>query len=207
MAPPSKTDIINLALGHLKQRKIASLSEVSVQASEALRCYETARRETLRGDWSFNSVVKDLALNADYEASATGIYAGKWLYAYVYPANALGVWKVFNEGTVNQDKGEEFRVVYDDVHNTKVILTNLQYAMVEYGFDVQDVTMFDSAFITAFSVRLAYEMAPNLTGDDSVVDSMFKLYTSLMSDAERIDSYESSSDTYTGTTSPYEESR
>ena len=207
MAAPSKTDIINLALGHLKQRKIASLTEVSIQASEALRCYEPARRETLRGGWGFSTVVKDLALNADYEASDTGIYAGEWLYAYVYPANALNIRKVFNEGTVDKDKGEEFRTVYDDSHNTKVILTNLQYAMVEYGFDVQDVTMFDANFIQAFAARLAYEMAPNLTGDDSIVDAMFKLYNSLVSEAERTDSYESSDDKAKRTTSSYEECR
>jgi hypothetical protein len=208
MAAPSKTDIINMALAHIKQRKIANLTEVSPQASEALRCYEIARHETLRGhDWGFATVVKPLALDATYTADSIGTYAGKWLYAYVYPSNAVAVWHVYNVSTSDKDNGEQFRVLYDDTNNKKVILTDTDEALAEYTFDVQDVTMYDANFVAAFAYRLAADMAPNLTGDDSIAGEMFKLYQALMQDAERMASYEAKDDSSKNTKSSYEESR
>ena len=208
MAAPSKTDIINMALAHLKQRKIASLTEVSIQASEALRCYEIARHETLRGhDWGFATVVKPMALDATYATDSVGSYAGKWIYAYSYPSNALAIWHVYNINTPDKDNGEEFRVLYDDTNNKKVILTDVEEALVEYTFDVQDVTMYDANFITAFTFRLAYDMAPNLTGDDAIAGEIFKTYNALIHDAERMNSYEAKDDSSKTTTSAYEDLR
>jgi len=53
-----------------------------------------------------------------------------------------------------------------------VILTDTDEALGEYTFDVQDVTMFDSNFITAFAFRLAYDMAPN---NHTVIHSIAEL--------------------------------
>lgn len=208
MAAPSKTDIVNVALGHLKQRRIASLTESSVQAAEALRCYELARRETLRGhDWSFATIIKPLALDPDYPQDTVGSYAGKWLFAYVHPANALAVWHVYNVATKDKDNGEEFRIIYNDENNTKVILTNCAEALVEYTLDIQDTTMFDANFVTAFTFRLAADMAANLTGDDNIAGEMFKTYNMLIQDAERMNSYEAKDDSAKEKTSVYEDIR
>jgi hypothetical protein len=204
----SKTEIINLALAHLKQRKIANTTEVSIQAQEANRCYETARREALRShDWGFATVVKTAALNATYPISATGVYAGQWLFAYTYPSNALAVWHVYNESTVDKDNGERFRVIYDDANNQKVILTDTDQALIEYTFDVQDTTLFDANFVTAFAWRLAYDMAPNLTGDDSIAGEMIKMFNMAISEAERMSSYEARDDFASKTTSTYQDIR
>lgn len=208
MPGTSQTEIINLALGHLKQRKITSPTEVSVQAQEAMRCYETARKETLRNhDWGFATVVKDGALDATYAASTTGLYAGEWDFAYTYPSNAIAVWHVYNENTVDKDNGELFRVLYDDTNNKKVIVTNTEYAMIEYTFDVQDTTMFDANFVTAFAWRLAYDMAPNLTGDDNIAMEMIKMFNMAISEAERMSSYEARDEQSKKTKSAYEEIR
>ena len=206
--PVSQLEIINLALGHLKQRKIASMDEVSVQASEANRCYETARRDTLRGhDWGFATNVKPLALNSSYAISDTGVYAGKWLFAYAYPSNVVAIWHVYNEATPDKDNGELFRVVYDDVNNQKVILTDCDEALGECTFDLEDTTLFDANFVTAFAFRLAASMASNLTGDDSIADAMLKAFNVYISEAERVSSYEERDNSGKGTTSPYEETR
>ena len=208
MPMTSKTELINMALAHIKQRKIASLTEVSIQASEALRCYEIARHETLRGhDWGFATVVKSLSLDSTYATDSEGTYAGKWIYAYTYPANCVAMWHIYSVGTTDKDNGEQFRVVYDDTNNKKVILTDTDEALGEYTFDVQDVTMFDANFVSAFAYRLAADMAPNLTGDDSIAESMFKMYTALMQDAERVASYESKDDSSKTAKSSYEELR
>ena len=208
MPPPSQTDIINLALAHLKQRKIASLSENSVQASEALRCYDIARRETLRGhDWGFATVVKDLALNSTYLPSATGVYAGKWLFCYTWPSNVVAVWHVYNESTPDKDNGEEFREIYDDVNNQRLILTDTDQALGEMTFDLSDTSLFDANFVTAFAYRLAADMAANLTGDDTIADTMMKMYQAFVSEAERMNSYEAKDDAAQKRTSPYEDVR
>ena len=209
MSAPSQTDIINIALGHLKQRKIANTTESSVQASEALRYYDIARRETLRsGPWSFNKCIKSLALNASYAISTSGVYAGKWLYAYTYPSNALSIARIFSETTTDaKEQREEFTIVYDDTNNSKVILTDCYQALCEYAFDVQDTTMFDASFIPAFALRLAFDMAPNLTGDDGVAGDILKMYNIAISEADRVDSYEEYDKSQDKTTSPYEETR
>ena len=208
MPATSQTEIINLALGHLKQRKITSPTEVSVQAQEAMRYYEIARKEALRShDWGFATVVKDGALDATYPVSATGVYAGEWLFAYTYPANAVAIWHLYNEATVDKDNGELFRVLYDDTNNKKVIVTNTENALIEYTFDVQDTTMYDANFVTAFGWRLAYEMAPNLTGDDAVADEMMNMFNMAISEAERMSSYEARDEQGKKTKSSYEDVR
>lgn len=183
--PPSQLEIVNLALGHLKQRKISSMTEVSVQAQAVNRCYETARRETLRGhDWSFATCVKTLALLANYTPTSN------WLYAYQYPANAVAVWHVYDDTTVNKTAGDDFRELYDDVNNQKVLVCNIADAIVEYTFDLSDTTLFDSTFVTAFAYRLAADMAPGLTGDDAIADNMMKKALVAISEAERYSAYE-----------------
>lgn len=249
--PPSKTEIINIALGHIKQRQIASIAEVSVQAAEAIRCYETARRETLRShDWGFATCVSILALNADYQAFATWevthaytvgelvkdgdnyyscntshtsgatlaanasywsdaspLYAGKWLYAYTYPSNCVAMWHIYNSGTSDKDNGKQFRIVYDSVNNAKVILTDCDLAMGEYTFDLDDTTLYDANFVTAFAFRLAADMAPNLTGDYGMGLDMMKMFNMAISEAERMSSYEAKDDSAKTATSPYEDIR
>jgi len=249
--PVSQLDIVNLALGNLKQRSIASMAEVSAQAGEANRCYETARRETLRGhDWGFATCVNILALNSTYQSFATWLpthvyavgvlvkdgdnyyscntahtsgatlaanasywsdasplYAGQWLFAYTYPSNAVAVWHIYNSATKDKDNGEQFRVVYDSVNNEKVILTDCDLAMGEYTFDLQDTTLFDANFVTAFAFRLAANMAPNLTGDDKIAQDMMAGYNAAISEAERMSSYEAKDEAAKGRTSPYEDIR
>jgi hypothetical protein len=190
-AKPSQVDIVNMALGLLKCRKISSMSENSVEAVEANRWYEPARREALRGhDWTWATSVTTLALNATYAASASGVYAGKWKYAYTYPANIVAIWHLYNEFTQNKSVGEDFRELYDSTNNQTVIVTDCEDALAEATFDLSDTTLFDSFFVTAFSYVLAAKMAPALTGDDSIADALLKKANIAMSESERMNSYE-----------------
>jgi hypothetical protein len=249
MSLPSQVNIINLALGHLKNRPISSISESSVQALAANNCYEISRREALRShQWEFATAIIPLALSATYETAAdwaageayvvgnvviyntlyyrcntahtssaafstdeanwsdgSSYYSGKWLYAYSYPSNCVALWSVYNEGTINKKKGEQYRVVYDTVNAGKVILTDCSEAMGEYTYDLEDTTLFSADFITAFAYRLAADMAPALTGDDSIANDMLKKFMLAISEAKRISAYENTSrDTQT---SSYEEAR
>lgn len=192
-AKPAQVDICNLALGHLKCRKIASMSENSVEAVAANEWWDPSRRETLRGhDWPFAVVVKLMALSATYPTQGPNdLYAARWVYAYSAPANAVAVFHVYNEQTKDKTVGDDFRSVYDDVNNQLIVLTNCADAYAEYTFDLSDTTLWSSDFIVAFSYILAGRMAPQLTGDDSIADSYLKKGLIAISEAERLSSYES----------------
>jgi hypothetical protein len=191
-AKPAEVDVVNMALGHLKCRKISSMSENSVEAVEANKWYEPARRETLRGNaWPFATVIKLMALSSDYPTQGpNNLYAARWVYAYTAPANAVAVWRVYNEATIDKSKSENFRQIYDDTNNQLIVLTNTVDAYAEYTFDLSDTTLWSADFIMAFSYVLAARMAPGLTGDDSISDGLIKKGLIAMSEAQRIGSSE-----------------
>jgi hypothetical protein len=192
-AKPAQVDIVNMALGHLKCRKIASMSENSVEAVAANEYWDPARRLTLAGhDWEFATVTKLLALSATYPTQGPNdLYDARWTYAYATPANALAVWHIYSEQTKDKSVGEDFRSVYDDTNNQLIILTNCADAYGEYTFDLSDTTLWNANFVDAMSLILAAKMAPQLTGDDSIGDSLLKKGLIATSEAERMSSYES----------------
>ena len=206
-AKPATLDICNLALGHLKCRKISSLSENSVEAVECNLYYEPSRREALKGhDWDFALVVKLIGLSSTYPTQGpNNLYAARWTYAYVAPANAVAVWHIYNEQTKNKTVGEDFRQIYDDTNNQIIVLTNCADAYAEYTFDLSDTTLFSPDFVMAVSYILAGKMAPGLTGDDAIAEGWLKKGLVAMSEAERMSSYESQ--TTETKSSSYEDSR
>lgn len=192
----TQVEIINLALGHIAQAPIASISEASVQAETAVRVWETCRKETLRGhDWAFATVVATLTLSATYGTLTTsGLYAGDYVYAYQYPSNCLAMWHIYGESLADKSVGEDFRELYDPINSAKVLVTNVQDALGEYTFDVTDPQYYDSTFVTMLSYRLAAAMAMPLTGDPQLAVTMMQTFTTMMSEAERMSSYENNPD-------------
>jgi hypothetical protein len=192
----TQVEIINLALGHLAQAPITSISEASVQAQTAVRVWDSCRKECLRGhDWSFGTVVATLSLSATYGTlSTSGLYAGDYLYAYTYPTSCLSMWHVYGEDLADKTVGEDFRELYDQVNAQKVIVTNVADALGEYTFDVTDPQFYDANFVTVFALRLAVDMAMPLTGDPQLRLTMVKAFTEAMNDAERMSAYENNPD-------------
>lgn len=205
----TQVEIINLALGHLAQAPISSITEASVQAQTAMRVWDTARKESLRGhDWAFATVVASLTLNTTYATlSTSGLYAGDYIYAYDYPANCLAMWHVYNESLADKSVGEDFRELFDPVNLAKVIVTNTKDALGEYTFDVTDPSFFDANFVTVLGYRLAADMAMPLTGDPNLAVTMMKVFNELMNDAERMSSYENNPDHVKDGTSAFIDAR
>jgi hypothetical protein len=83
MAPPSRLEICNLALGHLPAAPIASIDENSLEARECRRYYPRVVADMLEGshDWSFANQRVQLA------ALATNDRPSEWLHAYALPSN------------------------------------------------------------------------------------------------------------------------
>lgn len=192
----TQVEIINLALGHIAQAPITLTTDASVQAQAAMRIWDTARKEALRGhDWSFGTVVTALTANTTYATiSTSGLYAGDYIYCYDYPANCLAMWHVYNESLKDKSVGEDFRELYDPVNSAKVIVTNTADALGEYTFDVTDPSFYDANFVTVLSYRLAAELAMPLTGDPQLAITMMKVFTDMMAEAERMSSYENNPD-------------
>jgi len=126
---------------------------------------------------------------ANWSASSE-LYAGRWEFAYTYPSNCVAMNLVYNEGTANKSKGEDFREVYDDVNNAKIIVTNCEDALGEYTFDLEDTTLYDAVFIKVFSYILAAGMCPALVSDDTLADKMLQLADVALNEGRRLNSYE-----------------
>ena len=168
------------------------MTEASVPAQAAERVWDSARKESLRGhDWGFATVVLALTPSTTFGTLTTsGLYAGNYLYAYEYPTNCLAMWHVYNESLADKTFGEDFREIYDSVNRQKVIVTNIADALGEYTFDLEETEFFDANFVTTLSYRLAADLAMPLTGDGQLALNMMKIFTTMMSDAERMNSYE-----------------
>ena len=192
----TQLEIINLALGHLAVATITSTNEASVAAQAAVRVWDHARKECLRGhDWSFGTVVATLTLSASYATLTTsGLYGGGYIYAYQYPSNCLAMWKIYNETNDDKNISDGFRELYDPANAARVIVSNTLDALCEYTFDVTDPQFFDASFVKVLSYKLASELAMPLTGDKDLSESMMKIFTALMSDAERMSALENNPD-------------
>ena len=88
----SKLEIINLGLSHIAQPPITQAQldaeTGNVQVEAALRVWEFALSETLRGyNWGFAKVQEALVETTDYDPAV-------YTYAYVYPANCVAIRKI-----------------------------------------------------------------------------------------------------------------
>lgn len=180
--PLSQTDIVNLALSHICEKTVISLSEKSVEAATANQFYQTALNETLRDfSWPFASKYDNLAL----VVTNPNI---NWQFAYQYPSDCLYFRRVLSG--LPQDSRQS-RVPYIVARSNFInpppgqglptqpattftptsqsglyIFTNMEFAQCEYTYLVTDTSNYTPDFIMAFSYRLAYMMVPRLTGGD-----------------------------------------
>lgn len=173
----SKIDICNLALAHLGQEGISSLTQDDERARRIHLFYEPVKAEVLRThNWAFALVREPLVLLEDPSAPA-------YPYLYQYPADGLFVRKVF--AGESGRKPFEFKEVYRRRINQRAIQTPAPQAVAEYTRDVQDATQFDPAFVKAFSLALAADLALTLTGDEGLSRLMLTRYAQSLEEARR----------------------
>jgi len=184
MIPTSDIAICNLALSHLGQSPIVSLTEANESARALNRIYDITRDTVLRAkDWRFASVKAALAEISDQDIPG-------WEYIYAYPAKCLCIRKVFYDAESQNPAPIEFETLFVPAINRKVIATNYDEAYIEYTYQVIDPALFDMSFIMAFSFLLAAQIAKPVTGNDDIAKLMLQLYGSLVSDAGRINDIE-----------------
>lgn len=157
---PSSTEICNMALGHLGVGKdIASLAENSAEARACNRYYNIAVQAVIADfPWPFATRFATLAL---VEADPTD----EWAYSYRYPADCMMIRRILSG--VRQDSlasREEYRIASDTMG--AIILTDKENAQIEYTVMPADTALFPVDFIEALSYRIAWAVAPTLTGGD-----------------------------------------
>ncbi len=179
----SKTDICNMALAHLGQEPISSLKQEDEKARRCDLFYEPVKREVLRThNWAFAGSVTELALLGKNQAS-------DWPYMYAYPQDALFIRRVFRGGLYGQSCA--FKELYQNDIHARVLLVGVPQASAEYTRDVKDEGLFDPAFVKAFSLALAADLAVALTADGALAQRILQKYTLALDEARRCNMMES----------------
>lgn len=159
----SKTEICNMALGHLgSSKEIQDVSsENSTEARAMRRFYEEARREVLRdGGWPFAIAVETLALIEEDPNT-------QWAYSYEQPNSALKLLRIVTPGMRMEQETDPiaYKLAYSP--SGTVLYTDQEDAEIEYVVNVEDVSRFPPDFTLAFSLLLAAYTAPVVANGDS----------------------------------------
>ena len=166
----SRTEICNLAISHLGiADEIADVSEDGDNSEAANACrrfYDIARRATLRDfDWVFAR--KPVALTEIEDDDDEIDLPEEWGYVYRYPTDALCIRRI-SSGARNDSRQSriEFTEQYNDTYGI-LIMTDQEDAVAIYTVDHDNPVYYPPDFELAFSLRLAYYIAPRLAGKES----------------------------------------
>lgn len=202
--PAAAADIVNLALAHLGQSKIVSLSDNTENARKANLIFTNCAKEVLRDAWwNFASTIVLLNLNNDQITNAVP----GWNYVYDIPTDCLLVRKVYGETgpifdvtlpftpdnfivPISNPLTVPFRVVYVPALAGKELICNINPVYMEYTSFILDVTLWDADFVKAMTFKLATELAVVLTGSQDKEKRMEQKYLQTLSEAQKLNGNE-----------------
>jgi hypothetical protein len=203
---PNKVEIANLALGNIRAASILNFSESSLEAQTINARYDIARRYVLRAfPWNFCNKIEALA-----ETAETII---KYTYVYTYPADCLRANSLVPNFLLGTDRTAYLRFYYDypmdrrvedlnsqfqpfeigNINDTKVIMTDLSEAYLQYTSDVIDTTLFDENFVEALSWYLAAQCAIPVVGAEKGREmraDALRIYNTFINEAQVINANE-----------------
>lgn len=166
-----------MALFHLGiNTKITALTDDTQEAKACKVFYDVARRHTLASfPWNFAGKFEALALVSGGDPQG-------YSYAYRVPSDMITARKIHNE---SYTLGEiDFKVVGQE------IWTDQEDAILEYTFNLDIESYFDAAFITAFSHKLASDLAMPLTRKSKLQTNETTAYFGYLSLASSINARE-----------------
>lgn len=168
----SVVDICNLALSHLGQGSIASISEDTEPARLCNRHYTMARDAVLRNHpWNFASARAQLAALAQAPAF-------EFANAFQLPADCLrALWLYNAEGYAWKVEG-------------RTLLCDLTTVKLQYIKQVTDTAEFDALFVLALSHYIAMQIALPLTEDAVKRKAEADAYKLALQDAREVDAQE-----------------
>lgn len=164
----SKTKIFNLALSNLGiSAPIQNSIEESPTAILMNNYYELARDTVLEAhEWSFANALKELSVSTESSLN------GNWSYVYTLPNDCISPRAIISPFD-NKEKKFEPSV---DSSGAKVILSNVNPAVLRYTKRVTNETYFTAPFVTALAFYLAYLSAQVINGSSNKKNSNLQDY-------------------------------
>lgn len=179
----TKIEICNMALFHLGTTiEIQDINERTKEAKALKTFYKTALNACCRDfDWQFTKQIVKLQLVEETPNS-------EWQYSYRYPNSANKVKRILHPGS--RDDAYNERVPFDQSSDSsgKLIFCDQPEAYAEISVTPANESFFHADFVLAFSYRLAFYIAPSLTGGNAFTglgDSMMAKYMNELSLAMR----------------------
>lgn len=173
----SVVELCNLALSHLGSYVITSLSNPTTQEQRKCNIYYAPARDFVLRAFPWNFAEKRAYL-AELGSGETKV---GYEYAYEYPQDCLKARDIYN--STSGGDPIDFIINSLDSLTGKKVLTDQATALLIYTAKVTDPNVFDALFNTAFSFKLASDLAIPLTKNVKLRDAMLNAYISYMGTA------------------------
>lgn len=155
----NKTALANIALGKLGAARITSVDENSPVAIKVREMWDITRDAMLRRrEWNF--AIKRANLSALADAPAFG-----WDVQYQLPSDYVRTVE-FNGQTAGTSQA------LFDIEGDKLLTNDNDQAQFVYVARVEDVSLWDDGFQTAFSFALAAALAPSLSNSQTLAGDL-----------------------------------
>lgn len=175
----SPADIINNALAQIGYKdRVSNLFEGSKAAKNALDIYGQTRDEMLRqGEWPFaqrdtvGTLIKSAPVGGYFPPNTwSNTYPPlPWLYEYAYLDDCIKVRAVKPADIILPNfSPQPYRFDVANDGNQRVILSNVQNAVITYVGQVTNPTDMPPDFVEAFVAALGRRLAPLLSTMDAV---------------------------------------
>lgn len=179
----TRIDIANLALIRASVQRIGDFAEESEPARHVRALWDSSRDAVLRSHpWGF-------ARKRVYPALLDETPSG-WEYAYARPADCLLIRMVVNPSSDAPDQAVKWEEGLSEDGSRIAILTDEEDAEIEYTARVENVALWDSVFVEAFTWRLAADLVATLKGDAGIARGLQQQAMMAVAEAQRLDANE-----------------
>jgi len=168
----TKTDIANLALAKLGDKRINSLDNPNDENARTAKLhYSQALDEILRAAfWSFATTA--VALVAEDPDDLTAAELDGWDYAFALPADFLKLKKI----TGGDPGGDLDAFELRRANGKRCLMCDAAEPFLHYVQRIDDPAAYDPLFTTALVCLLASKMARKITGSDNMETTLLQRY-------------------------------
>ena len=168
----SFVQIANRALTYLGASTITALSDDTKEARACNRLYEQTRDQLLRDHpWNFAIFRASLAAN-----TTAPVY--EYTNAFDFPDQTL---RIIEVNTAEEWAVEGRQIVTDAAAPLEIV----------YVKRITDPTQFDAKFVEAYALRLAADIAYDITANQTVATTAEQKFAVLLQEARLVDAQES----------------
>ena len=172
----SEVDICNIALSNLGERPITARNDANQRARACDNRYDDVRDSVLRSH-IWNCVLK----RAQLTSSAT---TPTWGYDYAFPKPAEMLRLITVAENTSGDNSYSFKIEGEN------IVTDSSTLYILYIERVTDTSKYDALLVQAIALRLATEIAQDLTGKTELKNSLMHKYREVLSESRSADAAE-----------------